>query len=250
MLSTLLPKRLVTALRFLTVLPLAPKGEETEEDLAGSVSWFPAAGLIIGIIIAVADAIMRSFLPTAPASAITVALLAVITGFLHLDGLADLADGLASRKRGEDLIEVMHDSRIGATGAAALVAALLVKFSTIMSLEASCRYNALILCPMLARWAMTGMIYDMALPSATGLAAPFTRGVTRGQIKTAGIFALILSLIVWGFKGIVVLAVVSAAALVFRGMAKRFAGGATGDMIGAGGELCEILGFAMAVILC
>ncbi|RTI07615.1 adenosylcobinamide-GDP ribazoletransferase, partial [Thermus scotoductus] len=98
------------ALALLTVLPLAPKGVG-EEDFKRSVAFFPLAGYLLGLPLA-----LLALLPLPPglSAALGVALLLGLTGFLHLDGLLDLADALLGARPREERLRILKDPHLGA----------------------------------------------------------------------------------------------------------------------------------------
>ncbi len=86
-------RNLTAALRFLTILPL---GKPADFPGHRMVPYFPLAGLILGLLLALIDAMLQHIFPLNIVSLIDVVFLAVVTGALHLDGLADTADGLSA----------------------------------------------------------------------------------------------------------------------------------------------------------
>ncbi|HQJ31558.1 MAG TPA: adenosylcobinamide-GDP ribazoletransferase, partial [Syntrophales bacterium] len=114
-------KALLAAFQFLTTIPL-PGGKGTGEgDIAGSLPFFPVVGLLIGMAAAAGDFVFSLLFPPGVAAVLTVLLLVLITGGLHLDGLADTADGIFSVRNRERMLEIMRDSRIGTMGVLAVV---------------------------------------------------------------------------------------------------------------------------------
>ena len=87
-----------TALRFLTIFRIPGVRTETAEDMGRSTVWFPVVGLLIGGILAFLNWVFSLFLPVTVTSALTIVLLVIITGAMHLDGFADTCDGLAGNK--------------------------------------------------------------------------------------------------------------------------------------------------------
>lgn len=235
---------LLAALRFLTILPLGRPG-----DFAGhrTVPYFPLAGLIVGLLLALLDFAFQHVFPLAVVSLIDVVLLAVITGALHLDGLADTADGLFSHRKSEEVLRIMKDSRVGTMGLLALVFVLGIKWAGISSLNEH-RAVYLIIIPAYARGAFTIAIYflDYIRPEG-GTARPFFAG---NRSITGLVWLLVpvgLSLLL-GFKAIILNgAFIGIVILVILYYKKRL-GGVTGDMLGALGEVTEAGLFLSAAI--
>src|SRR5579871_3238157 len=147
--GTLLHIRL--ALSFLTVLPVAIESA-SESDVAASMAWFPLVGLAMGILFALEDRALAFLLGHAVRSAIIVLSMAVLSGAIHLDGLADTADALGAGGDRIRALEVLRDSRIGTFGAIALFFDLGLKVLVLAGLSGRPRLTGLILAPMLGRW--------------------------------------------------------------------------------------------------
>ena len=97
---------------FATRLPVAARVRIDEDDVARSLAWLPLVGVGIGGLLALSGRLLEGRLDVWPAAALIVALWALLTGAIHLDGLADSADGLGGRDR-EQRLAIMRDSHIG-----------------------------------------------------------------------------------------------------------------------------------------
>jgi adenosylcobinamide-GDP ribazoletransferase len=126
------------ALSLFTVIPAGVGGALDEGAAARAVFWLPVLGAGLGlagsavmVFVAAGDfSAQRQFL----GAALAVALLAVATGGLHLDGLADTADGLGSRRPADQALEIMRRSDSGPLGVATLLLVLLVQVTALASL--------------------------------------------------------------------------------------------------------------------
>jgi len=85
------------AFQFLTIIPVPFPVRCKAKDLGRSMAFFPLIGLMLGGLLVGADFILSRFLPGDVSGIILIVLLSVVTGALHLDGLADVCDGLAAR---------------------------------------------------------------------------------------------------------------------------------------------------------
>ncbi len=234
-------KPLLAALRFLTILPLGRRPDRPE-DLAGSVLFFPLVGLFIGIAVLAADSLAMAFLPSLPAAVCTVLLLIVLSGGLHMDGLADTADGFGSARPREKILEIMRDSRIGTMGVVAVVAAILLKVAFLDAVPMSLRGQAILLMPVAGRaalvWSMTWLPY--ARPEG-GLATAFHRKGSSVHAICALVFLLACGIALGGLPGV---AAAGAVLVVIAGwlmVCRRKIGGFTGDTLGASCEIAEIV---------
>ncbi len=121
-------KGFLTAIEFLTVLPVSRKREPIrDEELGLAAAFFPLVGGILGILLVILNAILLFVLPRNTTDLILIIALILLTGGLHLDGLADSIDGLYASKNREKALHVMRDSRLGSMGAVAIILCLLMK---------------------------------------------------------------------------------------------------------------------------
>ncbi|MHB0911853.1 MAG: adenosylcobinamide-GDP ribazoletransferase [Armatimonadota bacterium] len=229
---------LLSAFQFLTRLPIPGKG-----DLSGSVPYFPVVGLAIGAVAAGADALVGRALAPLPTSVVTVLVLLGASGFLHLDGLADTADGFLSSRPRERILEIMRDSRVGPMGVMAIVAVLLLKVSLLASATGPSRLYAVLLAPVAGRCAL--VITMAALPYAReqGLCSAFSAS------KWAALWAVAFLLGAGYLTGLLWAAVASiAATLLVAGYSHLKIRGMTGDTLGATCELVEIVPLLVAAL--
>jgi adenosylcobinamide-GDP ribazoletransferase len=208
------------AIAFLTLLPVGG-GALT----ARAAIWFPVVGAAIGMLVGVVA--LNDLVPPLVAGGLAVALELVLTGALHVDGLADSADGLGGRDR-ERTLAIMRDHSIGAYGASAVALDMLLKAAALGASDD--------LLPVVAAYALS-----RAAPLALAAALPYARSDGAGR----ALDRLPPWLAVAGSVPAVALAAfapitIAAAALVTAGvwwLARRRLGGVTGDVLGAAVEL-------------
>ncbi len=240
-------KPLFAALQFLTIFPIPFKTDE--KSLAGSSAFFSLAGVVVGAFsalfyLAAEQLQMGAFF----ASAFAVFGLALASGGLHLDGLADSADGILSHRPREKALEIMKDSRIGTMGTLALVFVILIKCAALSSLTPKLAVTAIILAPCVSRNAMAVSLAIFPCARKSGLANLFSN---RKQI--VGAVASTIIAILPGFfilKGIQMTGACILAGIIlgllFSFFCLRRLGGITGDTLGAQSEICE----TAIIILC
>jgi adenosylcobinamide-GDP ribazoletransferase len=240
---------LILALRFLTVLPVPGREAVGPAALGRAAWWFPVVGLILGAGLALAGRLADALWPPLVASAVLVATWKVVTGGIHLDGLADSLDGLAGRDAA-GRVAIMRDSRIGVFGAAGLAMVLLLAVAALAGLSASLRLRVLMLAPTIGR--VTPLLAGAWLSPATpgrGLGAAFVAGLScwAGIAHALAVGGLAVWLL--GGWGAGVAAGAWGAALLAAMLVARRLGGITGDVLGAVVELAElgaVLGAAAA----
>lgn len=236
----------LACLVFFTRLPV-PRSDDEERRFAVSLWAAPLAGLVIGGIGGVVYLVaVRMGIPPLPATAIALAGVLMVTGCLHEDGLSDMADGFGGGKTRERKLEIMHDSRIGAFGASALIISLLARWSAVASIFGPwLAFLAFVAAHTASRAAIPAFMHLVPPARTEGLAAK----VGGVSMETAGVAGAI------GFAGLLLLgmstALAAAIALVawvifFRWLALRQIGGQTGDVIGAMQQGAEIIVLTIA----
>jgi adenosylcobinamide-GDP ribazoletransferase len=232
---------LLTAVRFLTIVPV-PFGRAQSRDVVGqSQAYFPLVGLGLGLALVAVDQGLGRVLPDAPRAWLVVLTLTALSGGMHLDGLADSADGLlgASGRSPKERLAIMRDARVGAYGVIALIAVLFLKWSALLSLSHGLRAEALLLAPCLGRATIVvdAWAFPYARPAGLGLAVHQAAG--RRPLAVAGAVALAVAGALLGLGGLVVAVTVIATALAAGAWAARRLGGVTGDVHGALVEVSE-----------
>ncbi len=229
--------RLSAALGFLTVLP-APGAKP--ESLRACVRFFPLVGLVLGGLLYAQFLILSPLLNPSLNALGLVLTSCILTRGLHLDGLADTADGLLSHQSPARMLEIMRDSRIGTMGALALVFDLLIRWQVWAHCSRAMMPMALIFPPVLGRAAMGAGMVLFTYARESGMASELLHGLGKrdlaGIVLTVGLAAVLLG----GLRCLLVVsAVFGLAWILFRLMQRRF-GGYTGDMLGAINEMVEV----------
>jgi len=229
---------LAVAFAFLTRLPVRI-GEAQDTEVGHASAFFPVVGFVLGLAL-VAAAWLLSALPHSLAAVGVVALLAVMTGGLHLDGLADVFDGLGGGHGDrERMLAIMRDSRIGAHGALALILVVLAKtFAVSVALQRN-ELWAVLLFPAIARWAVVLLIVAFPYVREVGLGRTFNDQVSATEVAWATTFTA--ALVLWsGTRALQPTAIALGVALAFALWMRRRLGGLTGDAYGAAIELAEV----------
>ena len=232
---------LFVAARYLTIVPIPGPTSTHPGALGRAAAWFPVIGLGVGIFLVIVEKITGVLFPSLLAGLLTVTAWKLVTGGLHLDGLADCLDGLGGRDA-EHRLAIMRDSRIGAFGAIGLILFLLLEIGAVVELPPSLRPRALLVVPVIAR--ATPPLLALLFPAAKseGFGATFSAGVGGRAVPIALAIALLVATTALHSLGVVALAVSFLSALaVTRFVATRVAG-ITGDVLGAAIEIAELAG--------
>jgi len=232
---------LVVAARYLTIVPLPGVVPGRADSLGRAAVWFPAIGLGIGAVLVGAERVTAVLFPSLLAALLTVTAWKLLTGGLHLDGLADCLDGLAGRDP-EHRLAIMRDSRIGAFGAIGLILFLLLEVVAVAELPSGVRARALLVVPVIARATPPLLVRLFPAAKSEGLGAAFGASVSGWAVPTALAIALVVALAALHAVAVPVftISVLSALALT-RFFAARVSG-ITGDILGAGIEVAELAG--------
>jgi adenosylcobinamide-GDP ribazoletransferase len=233
--------------RFLTCVPLPAGLEPGERGLERALPYFPLVGLAIGSLLTAIDHALSSRLAQPLLDFCLLALLLVVSGGLHLDGLIDTADALPRSGSAANRLAAMRESWAGQRGAIAAWVELLLVFGALEALPPGRRGLALMLAPMLARWAI---VYAyVAFPYArrtAGLSLALKRGAGLSAGLTASLFVLAISgLLSWQI-GPSLLGVCWLVSGSIGWVAQRRLGGLSGDVYGAIEQIVE----ALVLVLC
>jgi len=234
-------KTFLSALQFLTIIPFKIKNV-TDRQLALSLIYFPAAGLLIGAALTGINYGL-GILGINPLSKVIILVVSLIaiTGGIHLDGLSDTLDALLSRKNKDEMLAIMRDSHIGVMGALGIISALFLKIALLFSLNEQLLAPVLILMCVLSRWGMVEAIFLFPYARRDGKAKVYFGGINRKIFILSTAIALICVVATIKFSGLLIFAVCAAAVyLAARFLSGKF-GGLTGDTLGALNEFTEII---------
>ena len=229
---------LFTALGFLTILPVPGAGSR-DRSLAPSLAFFPAVGLLLGLVLWALDLAFDDVLGPSLTGAILVVGLVVMTRGLHLEGLMDSCDGLLGGHTRERRLEIMKDSHAGAFAVIGGISAMLLKWAAIASLPAPGRAWGLLLFPALSRWAMVVGVVAFPYARKQGLGAVFQGGSRTPILLSGGSLALSAALFLGGPGGVALFGLATLLALSIGKGFSALLGGLTGDTYGAINEIVE-----------
>jgi adenosylcobinamide-GDP ribazoletransferase len=236
-----------TALGLFTVIPVRAAAEIGRDEASRAVLWLPAVGALLavpaaGVLLAVqagGHATPRLLL----AAALAVGALAALTGGLHLDGLADTADGLGSRRPRDQALAIMRRSDVGPFGVVALLLVVVVQITALATIApgwpAAAALGLAVVTGRVAVVLATGPGSPAARPDGFGAlvaGATAPRAMAAAGVALAAVVAVTAAL-AWGWPAAVRGVAAAAAGLLagdlLRRTAKRRLGGMTGDVFGA-----------------
>lgn len=232
-------KHLRIAFNVLTTLPFRAPADWQPGDHGRAAVWFPFVGLVIGALVAGAQRLLDLVFPPSVAGALALALWVLLTGGMHLDGLADSCDGLFHPSAPERRLEIMKDPRVGSFGAIGLVLALLIKGAALVALPSQRAVPATLLAASLARWMV---ILAGLRPPARGAGMGFnlSASLKPSALIWGGLIPL-GALLAAGVPGVIAALAALLAAFALLAFARARIGGVTGDVFGLLVETTEII---------
>lgn len=230
-------KPLLLALQFLTRIPVPQQRDITPRDSGRSMLFYPLVGALLGVMLFGVEQLLQGSAPLLRA-VVLVALWVALTGALHLDGLADMADawigGHGDRVR---TLAIMKDPYCGPMGVTALLLVLLLKVAALEQLAGAGSYT-LIVAPLLGRTLLLLLFLTTPYVRAGGLGETLSKQLPRSAGWLIVVLLLPAIMLVPGIGWGMLLAVL-ALFLLFRMALMARLGGTTGDTAGALLEVCE-----------
>ena len=237
------------ALQFLSSLPIRLPGMPEPRELGRSLLFYPLVGLLFGAILWAVNWLLLGT-PTLLHAALLLSVWVLLSGGLHLDGLADSADawlgGFGDRER---TLTIMKDPRSGPIAVVTLVLVLLLKFSALLALIEQPYSLALIIVPLIGRSALLGLFLTTPYVRAGGLGQALADHLPRSAGKQVLAVSALACVLIAGVSGALAVVLAALGFVWLRQVMLRRLGGTTGDTAGAMLELLEVavlVGLALA----
>ncbi|MGN8144527.1 adenosylcobinamide-GDP ribazoletransferase [Pseudomonas sp. 22105] len=228
------------ALQFLSSLPIRLPGMPAPEQLGRSLLFYPLVGLLFGVILWALN-IALAGAPLLLHAALLLTVWVLLSGALHLDGLADSADawlgGFGDRER---TLTIMKDPRSGPIAVVTLVLVLLLKFAALLALIEQQQGIALIIVPLIGRAALLGLFLTTSYVRAGGLGQALADHLPRKAGWQVLAVSATACVVIAGFNAVVALLLAVVVFIWLRHLMVRRLGGTTGDTAGALLELLEM----------
>jgi adenosylcobinamide-GDP ribazoletransferase len=231
------------ALQFLTQVPVRTE-QAGRRNIAESYYFYPVIGFLIGLAaVLLRRALMLAF-PLSFSVTLVLGFLIWISGGLHEDGLADVADGMGGGWTPDERLKIMNDSRIGTFGASALILVLLAKYAALTSMNAARLDASLVVAQILGRWSFLPLGYFNRY-AREGLGSEFMKGLSAKAVAVATVAATAAVILLCSVRGSfalgIAVVIITLASVYFR----RRLGGITGDCFGATFQFVEIATYAV-----
>lgn len=240
---------LLLAIQFLTQIPVRLKQPYTGREVGASLLYYPLVGLLLGMLLIGLHSLLHG-VPVMLHAALLLAVWVMMTGALHLDGLADSADawlgGIGNRER---TLAIMKDPYAGPAAVVTVVLVLLLKFSALVALLQCDKGWSLLWPLLLARTAVPLLFLTTPYVRPGGLGEALARHAPRRAVTLMLLATLLGILLVLELRGaLLVLGCLAVFWLLRRTMMARL-GGTTGDTAGALLELLETAALVLWVLM-
>ncbi|MBI4773508.1 MAG: adenosylcobinamide-GDP ribazoletransferase [Deltaproteobacteria bacterium] len=237
-----LGRRFLFALQFLTVIQIWGRLRPTDEDLPRSMAFYPAIGVVLGVLVAWGHRLSLHIWPPMLADFQAILLMIVFTRALHLDGLGDTMDGLLGSHLPARSLEIMKDSSLGAFGVVSIVTILVWKFAALTAVPMRIKFETLCLLPILGRHTMVQLAKIAPYARSTGgLGKSFVDDLRWFDYAIAGITAVVACTFIAGRLGAILFGVIWIVTALESFIFRWRLGGVTGDVLGAASEFNEAL---------
>ncbi len=230
-------KTFALALQFLTRVPVTVAFTATDKQLGQSVLYFPLVGLMMGAVLT-AIAVGMNTLPVTLQAAILLSVWVIITGGLHLDGLADSADAwVGAPGDRQKTLAIMKDPAAGPVAVIILILVLLLKWNALLQILSTHNFQPLLISPLLGRTALLLLMLSTPYVRKKGLGEKMKHYVPTmpAQIVVAAVLSGTFFI-----AGLLPLALMGGVLICLRYAAIQRVGGMTGDLYGAAVELVEL----------
>ncbi|WP_418964652.1 adenosylcobinamide-GDP ribazoletransferase [Cetobacterium sp.] len=244
-------KGLVLLFKFMTRLPVPGGNSFDSKALGKGMKWFPLVGLVIGIINLVVALVLETFIPSPILMGIILVTLdVIITGGLHLDGLADTFDGIFSYRSKQKMLEIMKDSRVGTNGVLVLILYFIFKIAFLVETSELFGINQgviMLIVPVLSRINSVVNCAFEPYARATGMGKTFVDNTDKGGLLisyatvTAILYGISQYFMLPFISLFIVLNILVICGFFFGKLMTRKIGGITGDTLGALLELSSVL---------
>jgi len=245
-LASTLTSNMLWATRLLTVLPVPSPRSETAlpENISLATVFFPLVGALMGLALAAVAVATAAVLPSQIASGVVLISWVLLTGALHLDGLADTVDGLAAAGTSTQRLTVMKDPRTGAKAVIVLIVVLIAKYAVVQQIVATASWWILPPACALGRWAMVPHLYFIPYARKSGMASPFRLVRAHHLIAATAVLIGVLALFT-GYRSFLPAVGAFVVSLVWSWQMRSKVGGYTGDSLGA---VCQTAELAVLIL--
>lgn len=229
------------ALQFLTIIPVKIKNAD-ENKMSWSLVYFPVVGLLLGLILTgINNSLLFLKFEQFISNIILIVSLIILTGGLHLDGLADTFDAFLSGRTKDEMLKIMRDSHIGVMGVLSLICILFLKIAFLSSISTPLKIITLLLMCTLSRWSLVLSMFLFPYARQEGKAKIFMQGINLKIFSLATIINVVIVILMWQLKGLLIFGITAISAFIIGKFISDKINGLTGDTLGTINELIEVI---------
>lgn len=245
------------AWQFFSFVPIKKQFDMNKSSITWMYASLPLIGLVIGSLLSGGAYVLMSYSDISDLllSILLVVGMVIFTGGLHLDGFIDMCDAFFSYGDKEKRLQVLDDPRTGAFGVLGIVSLLLLKLGFVYEALVQGQLAMLVyivMIPYIARIGMLVYFVTMNTSKQTGLAAYFKAQVVTKQlvIYSAVLFTLLSAALLYTgiYSFFILVALMFAVVVIYRKWSYRNFGGMSGDLLGALGEILEVMLWLTALL--
>ena len=229
---------LKVALAFLTRIPI---NHGPQISLRRSAALFPLVGAFIGLIGGLVFYLSSAILPPLVSASISILVTVAITGAFHLDGLADICDGLIGGWNREERLKILKDSRHGTYGVAAISLQLILQVCLLSALSPRDGLFTLIVLHTLSRLVPIFLMLIPATAGHDGMGASVSREIGAREPLVGSLITVLLIAPIMGLNFLLLSAILFLTLSIFALWVIRKIGGMVGDAFGAGEQISETM---------
>lgn len=229
---------LKVALAFLTRIPI---NHGPQISLRRSAALFPLVGALIGLIGGLVFYLSSAILPPLVSASISILVTVAITGAFHLDGLADICDGLIGGWNREERLKILKDSRHGTYGVAAISLQLILQVCLLSALSPRDGLFTLIVLHTLSRLVPIFLMLIPATSGHDGMGASVSREIGVREPLVGSLITVLLIAPIMGLNFLLLSAILFLTLSIFALWVIRKIGGMVGDAFGAGEQISETM---------
>lgn len=236
------------ALGFLTILPVDHRLQATPERLGRSLALFPAVGVLLGLLLVVFNSLLDALVPRALLDSLLLLIMIILSGSLHLDGIANLLENLVGGKIRAGRLRIIKDSRVGVMGVVGLVILLLLKYLCLFNLPLEVKSAGLIFMPVAGGWVQVVLAVSCRnLRGSEKAGAVSLEHAGERELLIASGSLILVALVLFGLQGIFLIFLLGIAAIVLIKFFEMRLGGMAGDVLGASSEVLEAVSLLLVL---
>ena len=237
-------------LQFMTRIPIKKEFKVTERDFGAMTMFFPASAAVVGVIMAVVYWLLSLAGLYWAGAVFSVAAACLVTGGLHVDGFADMADAFGANKGRKKTLEILKDTHMGAFGVMAIVLVLLIKVVLIGSLPPGAALLIVAGTPVAGKIPLAVAAAAGRYPREEGTGKHTIDHVRPGHSIVCIAVCAALLFLCSGWPSFIVLPALVAAGFIWTAVSNKKIEGVTGDILGAANETGEMLWLLFGALWC